>query len=115
MTNFVVEREVLGLAMWTVTCLCRLWRGACPPLLGGVNDDLTTKAMPRKLGGCGDVKGGVRWPRGWLGGGGRRDATRLACAWRVAPASGPASVMHMSTSARHMDRQSLACLGVRVR
>jgi hypothetical protein len=60
--------------------------------------------------GCGDVRAvGSQWRT--TGGEGRRGA---ACG-RVAPASGPTSVIHRSTSARRMDRRSPACFAVRVR
>jgi hypothetical protein len=55
----------------------------------------------------------------WATNGGRRaakvSAVRPVGAWRVAPASGPARVMHRSTSARRMDWRSPACFGVHVR
>jgi hypothetical protein len=70
------------LAVADCSCLCRIWRGARPPLLGGVNDDLTTEARTRKLGGHGDVRGGVRRRREWLCA--MVGAARPVCVWRVA-------------------------------
>jgi hypothetical protein len=52
----------------------------------------------------------------WATNGGRRatkvGAARHVGAWRVAPDSGLASIMHRSTSARRMDPRSPLCFGV---